>query len=245
MREFLGVIPARYKSGRFPGKPLVDILGKPLVIHVAERAVAALGNDHVVVATDDQRIYKEVEKWGFRAVMTTEAPLTGTDRIWEVAQQIEAGFYINIQGDEPMISPNDIRKIVEARMNYPNMIVNGYSSLQAMEDPHSINIPKVVFTESGRFLYMSRSAIPGIKGNGETPVYHKQVSVYAFGYDELKAFGERDHKTSLEQSEDIEILRFAEMDFPIQMIQVSGNTLAVDVPEDVDKVEAAMRNASV
>lgn len=240
--EYLGVIPARYKSSRFPGKPLVNILGKPLVIHVAEKAVAALGVDNVVVATEDQRIFDEVEKWGFKAVMTTDKPLTGTDRIWEVAQQIQSDIYINIQGDEPMVSPEDVKTILRARQQNPGMIVNGYSALLPQEDPHSVNIPKVVFSESGRLLYMSRSAMPGIKGTDETPVFHKQVSIYAFNYEELKAFGNRVQKTALEYFEDIEILRFAEMDYPIQMVRISGSSLAVDVPEDVAIVENAMKS---
>lgn len=238
--EYLGVIPARYRSSRFPGKPLVNILGKPLVIHVAEKAVAALGHENVVVATEDLRIFDEVEKWGFKAIMTTDKPLTGTDRIWEVAQQIKADFYINIQGDEPMVSPEDVKAILEARRVHPDMIVNGYSALLPQEDPHSVNIPKVVFSESGRLLYMSRAAIPGIKGTDEIPVYHKQVSIYAFNYAELEAFGNRTEKTPLEHFEDIEILRFAEMDYPIQMVPISGNSLAVDEPGDVAIVEAAI-----
>lgn len=239
--EVLGVIPARFRSSRYPGKPLVQILGKPMIIHVAEKAVAALGIDNVIVATEDERIFDEVEKWGYKALMTSKEALTGTDRIWEVAQKIEADIYINIQGDEPMISPQDINKIWQARKDYPNMIVNGYSALLEGEDPNSINIPKVTFSESGRLLYMSRAAIPGNKNGEGNPVYHKQVSIYAFNFEELKAFGMRSAKTPLEYFEDIEILRFSEMDYPIQMIEISGNSLAVDVPEDVDAVEKAIK----
>ena len=242
MRPYLGVIPARYQSSRYPGKPLVHILGKPLVIWVAEKAVAALGKENVVVATDDDRIFQCVEEAGFEAVMTSSEALTGTDRIWEVAQKIPSDCYINIQGDEPMVDPQDIIKIRDKKLAYPDRIVNGYSTLMAQEDPHSLNIPKVLFSESGNLLYMSRMAIPGRKApekNG-IPTYYKQVSIYAFNYNELKAFGHRTRKTAAELHEDIEILRFLEMDIPVQMVELSGNTLAVDAPEDVKMVEAAL-----
>lgn len=242
MTNFLGIIPARYKSSRFPGKPLIEILGKPLVINVCEKAASALGIENFVVATEDQRIVDEVEKWGYNAVLTTDNPKTGTDRLWEVAQQIQADYYINIQGDEPMIDPDDILKVYNARLLEPELITNGYCTLLESEDPHSVNIPKVIVNEREELIYMSRLALPGIKGRNDKPVYHKQVCIYTFTYDELKAFGERKEKTLLESFEDIEILRFLEMGYRIKMVKTGGASLAVDVPEDVTAVEKALRN---
>lgn len=242
MREVLGIIPARYKSTRFPGKPLVSILGKPLIIHVSEKVEAALGKENFVVATEDQRIIEEVEKWGFKAVLTTDNPKTGTDRLWEVARvMMPANIYLNIQGDEPMVRPDDILKIFEAKRLFPNYIINGYSPLNKNEDPNSINIPKVIINEKDELIYMSRLPLPGIKGRLDKPEYLKQVCIYAFGYDDLKAFGEREIKTYLESFEDIEILRFLEMGYSIKMVKTEGSSLAVDVPEDVIAVEEYMR----
>jgi len=241
MKKVLGVIPARFKSSRFPGKPLAQILGKPLVIHVAEKVSVALGKENFVVATEDQRIVDQVEQWGYRAMLTTDSPRTGIDRLWAVAQQIRAEHYINVQGDEPMIAPEDILKVYHARLKTPRCITNGYCPLSASEDPHSVNIPKVIVNEREELIYMSRLALPGIKGRFDKPAYYKQVCIYAFTYEELKAFGERKEKTRLESFEDIEILRFLEMGYRIKMVKTSGSSLAVDVPEDIAAVEKALQ----
>ncbi len=240
MTNFLGIIPARYKSSRFPGKPLVPILGKPLVIHVCEKAAIALGVENFLVATEDQRIVDVVEKQGFQALLTSDKPKTGTDRLWEVAQKIRADYYINIQGDEPMINPDDIQKVYRARLASPSHITNGYCSIEENENPNSLNIPKVIMNENDELIYMSRLALPGIKGRADKPVYNKQVCIYTFTYDELKAFGEREDKTYLESFEDIEILRFLEMGYKIKMVKTAGASLAVDVPDDVYLVEQAL-----
>lgn len=237
----LGVIPARYKSSRFPGKALVEINGKPLIICVTEIAVEALGKENVIVATEDKRILDVVKKWGFKGIMTSDKCLTGTDRLWEVAQEIHADMYINIQGDEPMVLPSDIVKIVNARLENPSQIVNGYHPIAADEDPHSVNIPKVIFDENKRLIYMSRLALPGVKGGDLPNVYFKQVCIYAFTYAELEAFGNKGAKTYLEAYEDIEILRFLEMGYTVKMVKTSSVSLAVDVPEDVQIVENAMK----
>jgi 3-deoxy-manno-octulosonate cytidylyltransferase (CMP-KDO synthetase) len=245
MRDFLGVIPARFKSSRFPGKPLVDILGLPMIIRVAQQTEKALGKDGFVVATDDNRIAEVVEKYGYQFIMTGDQHPTGTDRIWEVAQKIESKIYINIQGDEPIIDPEDILKILRKKEEFPDSIVNGYAPLNENEDPHSLNIPKVAISKSGRLMYMSRLAIPGIKSSTNVhPNYLKQVSVYAFNRNELEAFGMHKGKSECESFEDIEIVRFLELDFPVQMVELSGNTVAVDVEDDVKMVEQYLMKKS-
>ena len=241
--KIIGIIPARYKSSRFPGKPMINILGKPLVIHVAEKAEQALGKENVFIATEDQRIYEMVVSFGYNCVMTTDAPLTGTDRLWEVAQQIPADIYINIQGDEPMVNPADIKKIAEEKQKTPNHIINGMCPLSKTEDPADINIPKVLFSSGRNLLYMSRLPIPGIKDvKSGIPIYWKQVCIYAFNYNELKAFGTQNAKAPCERYEDIEILRFLDLGFSIKMIETAPGSLAVDNPEDVLKVENSMRS---
>lgn len=238
--KVLGVIPARFKSSRFPGKPLVSICGKPMIIHVAEKADEAFGRNGFVVATDDIRIKETVEKNGYNSIITSEDTMTGTDRLWEVAQKMEADIYINIQGDEPIIDPNDILKIVGVKKNFPNFIVNAYTRILENEDPFSINIPKVIVNMEHELIYMSRMAIPGCKNEMAKPIYYKQVCIYAFSYEELKAFGTNQSKTYLESFEDIEILRFLEMGYKIKMVETFSDSLSVDVPSDVVAVERAL-----
>ncbi|QKI89773.1 3-deoxy-manno-octulosonate cytidylyltransferase [Thiomicrorhabdus xiamenensis] len=236
------VIPARYKSSRFPGKPLVKLLGKPMIQWVAELSARAVGKDNVYIATDDIQIESAVLEMGYQVVMTSEECLTGTDRLAEVAKKIEADVYINVQGDEPLVDPEDILKVIEAKKIHMTDVINGYSVIGKNEDPQSVNIPKVIFTEDERLVYMSRQALPGFKEEKNAPLqYYKQVCIYAFNRQELLAYGEFGRKSILEQSEDIEIIRFLEWGQPIRMVETRPGSLAVDVPEDVERVEAALR----
>lgn len=239
--RYVGVIPARYHSSRFPGKPLVMLKGKPMIIWVAERSSQALGSDNVFVATDDNRIADCVHDYGFKAVMTSENALTGTDRLWEVAQQIDADIYINVQGDEPLLNSDDILKVIKTKENFLGEVVNGMCPIKPGEDAGNPNIPKVVTTEENRMVYMSRLPIPGSKSlENRPPFFWKQVCIYAFTKAELKAFGTFGRKGYLESFEDIEILRFLELEIPIRMVETSATSHAVDVPEDIPIVEAAL-----
>jgi 3-deoxy-manno-octulosonate cytidylyltransferase (CMP-KDO synthetase) len=232
------VIPARYKSSRFPGKPLINLLGKPMIQWVAELSAKAVGSENVYIATDDSQIEAAVKAMGYQVVMTSENCLTGTDRLAEVAQKIEADIYINVQGDEPLVSPEDILKVIEVKKAYPNDVINGYAVIGKDEDQNSLNIPKVIFTEDQRLVYMSRQALPGFKDLKNTPKEHyKQVCIYGFNRSELLAYGEFGRKSALEHAEDIEIIRFLEWGQTIRMVQTRPGSLAVDVPADVDKVE--------
>ena len=242
MTRVVAIIPARYASSRFPGKPLVSILGKPMILHVAEKAAAVFSAEDVYIATDDERIAETTTAAGFQVVMTSDA-LTGTDRTWLAAKQIPADFYINIQGDEPMLDPADIFAVTIAKLRNPGSITNGMTWLTDAEDPASPNIPKVVTADDGRLIYMSRLPIPGVKDARNAPArYLKQVCIYGFTLGELKAFGSRQQKSWLEAREDIEILRFLDLGLPVQMIHTSGASLAVDIPEDVQRVEAELLN---
>ncbi|GAA6184268.1 3-deoxy-manno-octulosonate cytidylyltransferase [Aliiglaciecola sp. NS0011-25] len=236
------LIPARYSSSRYPGKPLVPLLGKPMIIWVAELASKAVGRDNVYVATEDIRISKVVAQAGFNFVMTTDSCLTGTDRLAEAAEQIDADIYINVQGDEPVVNPEDIEKAIEIKKKDMSLIVNGYCWLSESEDPNSVNIPKVITTEDDVLVYMSRSALPGYKDQRNAPkAYKKQVCIYAFNADELKMYKSFGRKSELEFSEDIEILRFLEFGNRIQMFETTAGSLAVDVPDDVAPVEKALK----
>lgn len=236
------MIPARYGSSRYPGKPLVPLLGKPMVLWVAELSARAVGASDVYVATEDERIAQMVKAAGFNAVITTDDALTGTDRLAQAAEQVEADLYINVQGDEPLVDPVDIVKVRDAKLANMNEIISGYSWITEQEDPHSVNIPKVITNEHDELIYMSRVALPGFKDNKCAPAqYKKQVCIYAFTREELAAFRAFGRKSELEHSEDIEILRFLELGKTIRMVETKPGSLAVDVPEDVEKVEAALR----
>ncbi|PHQ28288.1 3-deoxy-manno-octulosonate cytidylyltransferase [Leeuwenhoekiella nanhaiensis] len=241
----LGIIPARYKSSRFPGKPLIEILGIPMIIRVANIVADALGKENTIIATEDNRIKKLVESYDFQVVMTSENCLTGTDRVWEVAKQIKADIYINIQGDEPVLDPRDILKIAEEKVNFPDYVINGMIDIGSNEDPNNINIPKVLVNRNNELIYMSRLAIPGKKEQTtDLPKYKKQVCIYAFSYNDLKAYGEANGKAEYEKFEDIEILRFFDFNIPIKMVETSRNSLAVDVIEDVANVERYLKGQS-
>ena len=237
------IIPARYKSSRFPGKPLVNLLGKPMILWVSELSAKAVGQENVYIATDDKRISKVVVDAGFNAIMTSDKCFTGTDRLAEAAKQISADIYINVQGDEPLVNPKDIVNIIKAKKLYYNEIINGYCSISSEEDPNNVNIPKVIFTEDNSLVYMSRQAIPGFKDNSQAPSqYYKQVCIYAFTADELKSYADYGRKSTLEASEDIEIIRFLEWGKKIRMVKTSPGSLAVDTQEDVAKVEQGLKN---
>lgn len=236
------IIPARHASTRFPGKPLVPLLGKPMVLWVAELSARAVGREHVYVATEDTRIADVVRQAGFSALMTSPAALTGTDRLAEAAQMIDYDIYVNVQGDEPLVEPEDIRRCIALKAERPEMIVNGFCWIGAGEDPASANIPKVIATEAGVMVYMSRSPLPGFNEAKNAPArYMKQVCIYGFTREELAAYAGFGRKSALEHCEDIEILRFLELDRRILMYECAPGSLAVDVPEDVAKVEAALR----
>jgi len=236
------LIPARFSSSRYPGKPLVNLLGKPMILWVAELSEKAVSRENVYVATEDERIADVLKEAGFQTVMTSDNALTGTDRLAEAATQIDADIFVNVQGDEPLVDPKDILKIRDSKLNDLNSVINGFSWLSESEDPHSVNIPKVITNENNDLVYMSRVALPGFKDSQNAPLkYKKQVCIYAFTKEELIAFKAFGRKSELEKSEDIEILRFLELGKKIKMIETKPGSLAIDVPCDVSKVEEALK----
>jgi 3-deoxy-manno-octulosonate cytidylyltransferase (CMP-KDO synthetase) len=238
--KYAVVIPARFQSSRFPGKPLVDICGKPMIQHVWEKCCAAVDAADIYVATDSKKIADCVEGFGGKVVMTSSDCLTGTDRLAEANLTLDCDFLINVQGDEPVIDPNNIVKVIERFKNTGN-ITNAFCEITTEEEFHSLTVPKVVISKGGKLLYMSRSPIPLTK-DGKYVKAYKQVCVYAFGREHLNFFASHNEKTPLEQIEDIEIIRFLESDMQIDMVEVDSGSLAVDVPSDVDKVIAYLNN---
>lgn len=236
--DVLCAIPARYKSSRFPGKPLAPIAGTPMVIRVAEAAKAA--TDWVVVATEDERVAKVCREHGVEAVLTGDSHPTGTDRVAEVAARLQAPYVVNIQGDEPLLPSAHIRSFVAAARAAPTPVVNAMSLLPPAADPADVTIPKVVVAPGNRLVYISRSVVPNsVKGTPAT--LYRQVGVYGFTAEALKAYASLGGRGSIERHEDIEILRFLDLDVPITMVEMADYGPAVDLPEHVALVESHLR----
>lgn len=233
--KYAVVIPARYQSSRFPGKPLADILGKPMIRHVWERCCTAVGKENVFVATDSDEIHKACIEFGAKVIITSSECLTGTDRLAEANIQLDCDFIINVQGDEPLINPNDILSVIAQYKQQPNTVINAMCEITSEEEFRSFNVPKVVTSATGELLYMSRAPIPVTKTNNFVFGF-KQVCIYAFSREHLIFFASQKKKTPVEDVEDIEILRFLENDIKVKMIIVDSCSLAVDIPEDIFKV---------
>lgn len=235
------VIPARHASSRLPGKPLVKLCGVEMIVRTYRRCAAAVPAELIHVATDDERIAETCRHAGIRVLMTSPACLTGTDRVAEAAALLGPGLdvVINVQGDEPVFDPDDLRALVAAAERYPGEIINGYCELRDEALFRSAGTPKVVLRPDGRLLYMSRAPVPAGKSRG----FHKawrQVCAYAFPRSALDAFAACPAKTPLEEIEDIEILRFLELGMEVRMIPMSDRSVAVDSPEDVVRAERAI-----
>ena len=220
---------ATSESSRFPGKPLEVINGKSMISRVWEKCVEAIDRDSVLIATDDKRILDHCEEEGMKVIMTSKECKTGTDRIAEVALSFKADTYINVQGDEPMISSSELRGFIKYSQENPDFIINAMTPIKDEEEYIDSNVPKVVINQQSELLYMSRSSIPGNK-EGKFNSANKQVCIYAFPRKAIFAFGNNPKKTKFEAIEDIEILRFLEMGFSIQMVEVKGSPIALDTP---------------
>ena len=237
------VIPARYQSTRFSGKPLVDILGQSMIYRVWSRCIEVLPKELVYVATDSSMIADHCSSHGIQVVMTSGECLTGTDRLAEFAAKVDADVYINVQGDEPLVQPSDIQKVIDVATEAPDRIFNAMCDLESEPDYRSVTVPKVVCRKDGRLLYMSRAPIPTTKAH-EMVKAKKQVCIYAFPKEALSFYGAATEKSPLEAIEDIEILRFLEAGYDVHMVGVTSASIAVDVPEDVVRVEEAIRETS-
>jgi 3-deoxy-manno-octulosonate cytidylyltransferase (CMP-KDO synthetase) len=234
------VIPARFESSRFPGKPLMPILGKSLIRRVWERCVGVVPTNRIYVATDDESIRSHCATFGAETLMTSSRCLTGTDRVAEAAEQIQTDLIVNVQGDEPLISPDDVRTVLRALVENPRVVHNAFCPIEDEGEFHSRNVPKVVAAPGGKLLYMSRAPIPANK-EGRFGVASRQVCIYGFTRQHLRSFTQQSVKTPLEASEDIEILRFLELGIDVHMTALNRSTHAVDVPEDVLKIEEILR----
>ena len=237
-------IPARFSSSRFPGKPLVEILGVPLVVRVYQGVLEAIPRERIFVATDDRRIQDVCRQWDIQTIMTSENCATGTDRICEAARKTNAEIFVNVQGDEPLIKSGDIFAVLRAKQEYPSHVVNAMCEIREAQDVQNPNVPKVVINDQNELVYISRQPIPFVQKKGTPVTYRRQVCIYAFNRAELEAFEKYGKKSPLEIAEDIEIIRFFSIGIPVYMKDVQGSSVAVDIPEDILRVEAILRSSS-
>ena len=238
--KIIGIIPARYQSSRFEGKPLADILGKPMIWWVYQQAIKAESLDEVFVATDDKRIEQACIENNINVIMTSSEHKTGTDRIGEVARKIKADLYVNIQGDEPMIEPQTISKAIEPFFTDENLqISNLMTKITDPVDVVNFTVPKVITNKDNIGIYLTRSTTPYPKGSIDY-CYYKQVCVYGFTPDALEFFC-NSPRGKIEQIEDIEILRFIEAGYRVQFVEVVSDTVAVDTKKDLEKVRVLMQ----
>lgn len=233
------VIPARYSSSRFPGKPLADILGKPMIQHVYEKAWA-VKNVEVIVATDDDRILEAVISFGGKGILTDATHISGTDRLVEVMSKVDADLYINLQGDEPLVRPNDIEMLINAMRTDESIEVGTlYHSINESQaqDPNTV---KVVTSHSGRACYFSRSPIPFIRDKNIPIDYKQHVGVYAYRKSVLERYSQL-ADSSIESAEQLEQLRLLDSDVDIFAFEVMKTGPGVDTPEDLQKVIAILQ----
>lgn len=237
--KIIGVIPARYKSSRFPGKPLADICGKPMIWWVYQQCKKVEDFDAVYVATDDQKILDTCKELNVEVVMTSDTHITGTDRIGEVARKIPADLIVNIQGDEPLLEPETIKAAIKPFYSDSDLqISNLMTRIKDPVDAVNFTVPKVITNKDGIGVYLTRATAPYPKGSIDYD-YYKQVCVYGFKPEALQFYcdyGMKYGKAKVEAVEDIEILRFIENGYKVQYIEVDSETVAVDTPNDLEKV---------
>ncbi len=241
--KIIGVIPARFQSSRFPGKPLADINGKPMIWWVFQQCKKVEDFDEVYVATDSEKIENSCKEYGIPVVMTSSLHKTGTDRVGEVARKVKADLIVNIQGDEPLLEPATIKAAIEPFYSNPDLqVTNLMTKIADPIDVVNCTVPKVITNKDGIGIYLTRATAPYPKGSIQFN-YYKQVCVYGFKPEALDFFcdyGDRYGKAKIESIEDIEILRFIENGYKVQYIEVDSNTVAVDTEKDLEKVRKIM-----
>lgn len=246
--NFTAIIPARYASTRFPGKPLALLGNKPVIQHVYEQATSVL--NEVWVATDDDRIREAVEKFGGRIVMTRADHKSGTDRIEEAAEKTgtQADVIINIQGDEPFVQPSQIKTLMQLFDNADTQIGTLGKHFENIEAVNNPNSPKIVTDKQGFALYFSRSVIPYIRGAQDNEwlshfPFLKHLGLYAYRREVLHEITQLP-QSSLEIAESLEQLRWLENGYRIRVGLTDVETVGIDTPEDLQRAEEFLKSRS-
>jgi 3-deoxy-manno-octulosonate cytidylyltransferase (CMP-KDO synthetase) len=254
----VAIIPARYASTRLPGKPLLEIAGRPMILHVVERALKATVINRVIVATDDERVLRAVTDAGAEAVLTSPEHRTGTDRLAEVAASLDAEIIVNVQGDEPLIEPATIEAAVAPLVADPAMVMSTTCEpIETIEDALSPNVVKVVVDRDGFALYFSRHPIPFPRAETLThgsieaalraepallKLFAKHTGLYAYRRQFLLTFA-RLAPTPLERAETLEQLRALEHGYRIKVVKVEHRSIGVDTLEDLERVRTMITNS--
>lgn len=243
----LGIIPARFASTRFPGKPLALISGRSMIERVYTRAKQATLLDELIIATDDDRIVDHVQQFGGRVMLTRADHPSGTDRCAEVAAaHPDYELVVNIQGDEPFVDPEQIDDLVSSFQNPAVDIATLARPIGAVEELFNANVVKVVWNDKGQALYFSRQPIPFLRSLAveewlHAHLHYQHLGLYAYRRDILLALSELP-PGRLERAESLEQLRWLSAGYRIQVLLTEQPTIGVDVPEDVDRAEAWLRN---
>ena len=239
----LAIIPSRYASSRFPGKPLINIAGKSMIQRVYEQAKKARNLDHVIVATDDQRIFEAVKNFNGEVIMTRSDHESGTDRCAELASQFpEYELIINIQGDEPFIQPEQIDCLIEkAKETKSFQIGTMIKSISEVSELHNPNTVKVVIDQAQKALYFSRQAIPYLRGIEAKDwlkhhQFYKHIGMYIFRNSILKEISQL-KRSSLELAESLEQLRWLENGYSIKTVETNLESFGIDAPEDLEQLK--------
>ncbi len=246
----VAIIPARYNSSRLPGKPLADIVGRPMIEHVYQRAASAPSIAQVIVATDDERVVQAVERFGGTARMTSSAHASGSDRLAEVAAGLDCDIVVNVQGDEPMLDPLMIEEAVAPLRQ--DSFVDIATLRKRITDPKDFldpNVVKVVVNREDFALYFSRAPIPHLRDTESRPHpawlreswcrLYRHIGLYVYRRDVLMAFSSL-QPTMLERAESLEQLRALEHGLRIKVVETSYESIGVDTPEDLERVRQLM-----
>ena len=239
--NILGIIPARYASTRFPGKPLIEISGKSMIQRVYEQALQSKFLSEVVVATDDEQILLHVNSFGGRAILTSPDHQSGTDRCAEVINKLPGFDYaVNIQGDEPFIHPGQIDLLCSCFDNKDTGLATLVKQIDSDDDLINPNIPKVVLNTNSEAIYFSRTVIPHLRGKPITEwllnqIYYKHIGIYGYRIDILNLITKLP-VSNLEKAEALEQLRWIENGYHIKVAITDKETFAVDTPDDLEKI---------
>ncbi len=234
--KILGVIPARLHSNRLPGKALRMLCGRALIHHVYERSLAPPLLADLLVATDSPDIEAYCNEHRLKVMMTADHHRSGTDRIREVASRIQADVFVNIQGDEPMVTAQHLELLIRPFLESREMQVTTLKTPIAPDEAQNLNVTKVVADSAGRALYFSRLPIPFRRDGSSQAYYYKHLGFYAYRRDVLEKFPALP-ESALEKAERLEQLRFLENGIPIQVVETALDTIGVDTEEDFRKVE--------
>jgi len=245
--KIIGIIPARYDSKRFPGKVLADLFGKPLIQRVYEQARKVELLDDILVATDNEEIFKVVENFEGKAIMTSSNCRSGTDRVAEVARGLNADIFVNIQGDEPLISPEVISKVAQVLIEDKTIdIATVARKITTQKELNNPNVVKVVIDNDGFALYFSRAQIPYVRDSLELEslgsVSYKHIGLYTYRRDFLLNFVHME-ESALEKVEDLEQLRALENGYKIKVVITGYDSIGVDTREDLEKVRKILKNS--